>query len=85
MIGARPRPPRMKSPRDTSLLGQLRRQRGAYLLGTILLFARQAAMYGRDQLFRRGVDAASNGAGQAAGFDARALAPVGVAGNGRYN
>ena len=31
------------------------------------------------------LDAASNGAGQAAGFDARALAPVGVAGNGRYN
>ena len=56
----------MQSPRDTSLLGQLRRQRTAYVSGAVLLFVQQGLMYGRDQLFRRGVDAASAGRGEAA-------------------
>jgi ATP-binding cassette, subfamily B, multidrug efflux pump len=63
---ATPPPSRMMSPRDTSLLGQLRRQRTAYLIGTLLLLVQQGLMYGRDQLFRKGVDAATKGAGQTA-------------------
>lgn len=45
----------------TTLSGQLRRRMVAYLVGAGLLLTQQGLMFGRDLLFKRGVDAAARG------------------------
>src|SRR5437764_281921 len=42
----------------TTLAGQFRRHFAAYAVGTLLLLVQQGLMYGRDRLFKLGVDAA---------------------------
>lgn len=48
----------MKERYPTSLAGQLRRQAGPYLIGSVLLAGQQGLMFARDWLFKMGVDSA---------------------------
>ncbi len=62
----------------TTLGGQARRQAGRYVLGTAILAAQQALMFGRDMLFKRGVDAATGSEGHGHEAVMAAAAAMGV-------